>query len=92
MTEHHREVPEAEAESQPAPVTEASPGATDDAFRAVAAYVLAKHAELYRRLAQGPTGRERPRDGGGEARDSETDLSDAGYASPDDADRPPEGA
>jgi hypothetical protein len=62
MTERNREVPEAlpaaEAANQPAPVTEASSGPTDDAFRAAAAYVLAKNAELYRRLAQGPTARE----------------------------------
>lgn len=41
------------------------------------AYVVAKHAERYRRLAQGPTGRHRPGDGGGAARDPETDRSDA---------------
>jgi hypothetical protein len=92
MTERHKGVPAAEAASPPAPVPETLLGAMDDAFRAEAAYVLAKNVELYRRLAQGPTGRERPRDGCGASRDPETDRSDAGSASPEDAGRPTGGA
>jgi hypothetical protein len=77
----------AEAASQPAPAMEASPGPTDEAFRAMAARMLAKNAELYRRLAQGPTGRDRPGKGCGGARDPVTDLSHAEGTRPDDADR-----
>jgi hypothetical protein len=39
------------AEEHPAPHTDEEPGALTDEFRAVAAAVLAKNAELYRRLA-----------------------------------------
>jgi hypothetical protein len=92
MSERQKKTPEAfttaEAESQPVPVPEALSGATDEAFRAAAAYVVAKNAELYRRLAQGPTGRQRPDDARGAARRPVTDRSHTNRASPDDADRP----
>ena len=38
-------------EEHPAPHTDEEPGALTDEFRAVAAAVLAKHADPYRRLA-----------------------------------------
>jgi hypothetical protein len=88
MTERHKEVPAAEATSPPAPVPETLLGVMDDAFRAATAYVLVKNAELYRRLAQGPTGRHRPRDRCGKARNPETDRSGAESTRPDDADGP----
>jgi hypothetical protein len=96
MTDRNKKTPEAftaaEAASQPAPAMEASPGPTDEAFRAMAARMLAKNAELYRRLAQGPTGRHRPDDARGAARRPVTDRSHANRASPDEVDRPTGGA
>jgi hypothetical protein len=50
-----------EAQTQPCPVTEEFPGRTNRAVNAAAAYVLAKNAELYRRLAQGPPASETKR-------------------------------